>query len=119
MGNSEGINRSQTESAEDAEEGRQRYKPRPRGKAGEREKKMKIIEPTKKEIFKQMKMDGCTWCGGHGCECTMKINMKVCIEQAKIFLTRKEYSKEEIEKLQAKSNAIADAFDEFWNYVNS
>ena len=87
---------------------------------------MKIIEPTKKEIFEQLKIDGCTWCGGHGCECTMKINMevcieqmKVCIEQEKLFLTKKEYSKEEIEKLQAKPNVIEEAFNEFWNYLNS
>ena len=80
---------------------------------------MKIIQPTKKEIFEQMKLDGCTWCGGHGCECAMKINMKVCIEQAKEFLTRKEYTEEEIAKLKTKRNEAEEAFNEFWNYVNS
>lgn len=80
---------------------------------------MKIIEPTKKEIFQALKMDGCTWCGGCGCECTARINMPTCFKIAKKQLTRTEYTESEIEAMKNKHNDADEAFNEFWNYVNS
>ena len=80
---------------------------------------MKIIEPTKKEVFEAMKLDGCTWCGGYGCVCTARINMSTCFKLAEQRMTRKEYTVEEIEAMKNQPNEAKEAFDEFWKYVNS
>ena len=59
---------------------------------------MKIIEPTKNEIFRDMKMSGCTWCGGRGCECHMRTNISGCFNDTKKRLTKIEYTAQEIEE---------------------
>lgn len=66
-----------------------------------------------------MKADGCTWCGGYGCECHGRINMGTCFEMTKKRLTRKEYTEGEIEAMKNQPNDAQEAFDEFWKYVNS
>ena len=80
---------------------------------------MKIIVPTKKEVFEAMKSDGCTWCGGCGCECTARINMPTCFEITKRNLTRKEYTEDEIEAMKNQPNEADEAFNYFWQYINS
>lgn len=84
---------------------------------------MKIHEPTKKEVFEALKLDGCTWCGGCGCECTARINMYTCFEIAKERLTVKQYTAEEIEEQKKKAketpNAADEAFNYFWEYINT
>ena len=80
---------------------------------------MKIIKPTKREVFRAMKADGCTWCGGCGCECTARINMRTCFKITEHQLTRKEYTAEEIEAIKKQPNEADEAFNEFWQYVNS
>lgn len=80
---------------------------------------MKIVKPTKKEVFEAMKMDGCTWCGGCGCECTARINMRTCFKITEQSLTRKEYTEDEIEAMKNQPCEADEAFDEFWKYVNS
>ena len=75
---------------------------------------MQIIEPTKKEVFEALKIDGCTWCGGYGCECHSKINMPTCFDIAKKQLTRDEYTESEIEEMKNKTNDADEASDEFW-----
>ena len=80
---------------------------------------MRIIEPTKKEVFEAMKMDGCTWCGGCGCECTARINMRTCFELAEKRMTRKEYTDDEIEAMKSQPCEADEAFNEFWQYINS
>lgn len=80
---------------------------------------MKIIIPTKKEVFEAMRSDGCTWCGGCGCECTARINMKICFELAKNRMTKKEYTANELEEIKKQPCAADEAFDYFWEYISS
>ena len=80
---------------------------------------MKTINPTKKEVFEAMKMDGCTWCGGCGCECTARINMSTCFKLVEKRLVRKEYTAKEIEEMKNQPCEADEAFNEFWEYVNS
>ena len=80
---------------------------------------MKIITPTKRDVFQALKMDGCTWCGGCGCVCTARINMSTCFKLAEQRMTRKEYTAEEIETFKKQPNKADEAFNEFWEYVNS
>ena len=42
---------------------------------------MKVIEPTKNEIFKHMRMCGCCWIGGHGYECRYRTNIGNCFAE--------------------------------------
>ena len=42
---------------------------------------MQVIKPTKKEVFEQMKLEGCTWCGGYGSKSNNKNKYKTCLEQ--------------------------------------
>ena len=80
---------------------------------------MKIVEPTKREVFEAMKADGCTWCGGCGCECTARINMSTCFKITEQRLTRTEYTEQEIETMKKHPNDADEAFNIFWEYVNS
>ena len=74
---------------------------------------MQVIKPTKKEVFEQMKLEGCTWCGGYGCECHYKINFKTCFDQTEKRLSRTEYTPEEEAELTRKGNEARAELDAF------
>lgn len=57
---------------------------------------MKIIEPTKNEVFNSLKMR-CIWLGGKGCECYSR-QLKECYESEKRHLTKTEYTEEELDE---------------------
>lgn len=79
---------------------------------------MKVIEPTKREVFDEMKACGCTWCGGHGCECHMKVNMSGCFNDTKKRLTRTEYTEDEIrEQVQENEKAIKEYMEAIKEYM--
>lgn len=79
---------------------------------------MKIIEPTHKEIMQYLM---CGWFGSYEngeCECESRCQFKDCYENAKKFLTRTEYTPEEIQEAQEHNTKamqdIKKALDEFW-----
>ena len=74
---------------------------------------MQVIKPTKKEVFEQMKLEGCTWCGGYGCECHYKINFKTCFDQTENRLSRTEYTPEEEAELARQGNEARAELDAF------
>lgn len=64
---------------------------------------MKIIKPTKEKIFGYLKNDiGCSWLGGHGCECYSR-QIKDCYYEAEKRLTKEIKTKDEINK-EVKAN---------------
>lgn len=69
---------------------------------------MKVIEPTKNEIFNEMRCIGCCWLGGHDCECHRKVNWNSCFEETKKRLTVTELTDEEILQGQAHNKAVWD-----------
>lgn len=61
---------------------------------------MKTIKPTHKEIMQHL---NCCWFGSYRkgqCECKNRCQFKDCYENAKEFLTRTEYTPEEIQQAQ-------------------
>ncbi len=44
-------------------------------------------EPTRKEIFDELRKDGCCWLGGQGCECFSR-QLCVCFDEKKREMTR-------------------------------
>ena len=52
---------------------------------------MKVITPTEKEVFNSLRLGGCTWCGGHGCQCYSR-QLENCYKQEEERLTRVEYT---------------------------
>ena len=86
---------------------------------------MKTIEPTKNEIFREMRCIGCCWLGGHDCECHRKVNWNSCFEETKkrwnsCFeetkkrLTVTELTDEEIMQGQAHNKAV---WDEIYSMI--
>ena len=69
---------------------------------------MKVIKPTKQEVFNSLRQGGCCWLGGHGCECYSR-QLKSCFELEEKRLTRTEYTEEEIEQAKAK-DALKELF---------
>ena len=74
---------------------------------------MQVIKPTKKEVFEQMKLEGCMWFGGYGCECHYKINFKTCFDQTEKRLSRTEYIPEEEAELTRQGNEARAELDAF------
>ena len=60
---------------------------------------MKVITPTEKEVFNSLRLSGCIWCGGHGCQCYSR-QLENCYKQEEERLTRVEYTEEEIKEFQ-------------------
>lgn len=60
-----------------------------------------------------MKLEGCTWCGGYGCECHYKINFNTCYDQTEKRLSRKEYTPEEEAELARQGNEAKAELDAF------
>lgn len=58
---------------------------------------MTTIKPTKNEIFNELRLNGCTWCGGHGCECYSR-QIKSCYEETEKRLTKTIKTEEEIKE---------------------
>lgn len=56
---------------------------------------MKVIKPTKNEVFKELKLGGCIWLGGSGCECKSR-QLNICYAETEKSLTRIEKTPEEI-----------------------
>lgn len=56
---------------------------------------MKVIKPTKKEVFDELRLGGCCWLGGRGCECESR-QLSSCYAEAEKRLTRIEKTPEEI-----------------------
>ena len=52
---------------------------------------MKVITPTEKEVFNSLRLGGCTWCGGQGCQCYSR-QLKNCYKEEEKRLTRVEYT---------------------------
>lgn len=56
---------------------------------------MKVIKPTKKQVFDELRNNGCCWVGGSGCECKSR-QLKPCYQETEKFLTKIEKTPEEI-----------------------
>lgn len=56
---------------------------------------MKIIKPSKNEVFNELRENGCTWCGGKGCECYSR-QLKACYEETEKRLEKVVKTEEEI-----------------------
>lgn len=76
---------------------------------------MKIIMPTKKEVFDNLRENGCTWVGGDGsCSCFSR-QLALCYEEAEKRLTKTAYTEEE--KIYAGRNScreVEKALDLFY-----
>ena len=76
-------------------------------------------QPTKSEVFGALRCAGCTWCGGHGCECYSR-TLKECYERAEKDLIRQEETKNKVYILDDNNaNDAQAAFDDFWEYLNN
>ena len=76
--------------------------------------KMKVITPTEKEVFNSLRLGGCTWCGGQGCQCYSR-QLKNCYKEEEKRLTRVEYTEEEIREFQEVNKKTWEDIDEVLN----
>lgn len=75
---------------------------------------MKVIVPTKQEVFNSLRAFGCCWLGGQGCECKSR-QLSECYKAEEKRLTKTLLTEEEIE--QAKENNKA-AMDELYEMLD-
>lgn len=77
---------------------------------------MKIIKPTKEQIFRELRKT-CCWLGGSGCECKSR-QLSVCYADTEKFLTKTEYTEEEIKQKQKQNQKamkdIEKALNDAW-----
>lgn len=60
---------------------------------------MKVIKPTKKEVFDSLRASGCCWLGGHGCTCYSR-QLKQCYHEEEKRLKKTVYAEDEIKQMQ-------------------
>ena len=75
---------------------------------------MKVITPPEKEVFNSLRLGGCTWCGGHGCQCYSR-QLENCYKEEEKRLTRVEYTEEEIREFQEVNKKTWEDIDEVLN----
>ena len=64
------------------------------------ESNMKVIKPSKEEVWESLKANGCCWLGGNGkCKCYSR-SLSECFKAEEKRLTRTEYTAEEIKQKQ-------------------
>ena len=56
---------------------------------------MKVVKPTKNEVFNSLRNKGCCWVGGQSCFCYSR-QIKMCYDDEEVMLTKVIKTDEEI-----------------------
>lgn len=60
---------------------------------------MKVVVPTKQEVFNSLRAKGCCWVGGQGCQCYSR-QLKDCYCAEEKHITKISYTDDEIKQMQ-------------------
>lgn len=74
---------------------------------------MKVVKPTRQQVFNSLREKGCCWLGGTGCECYSR-QLGNCFSDEEKRLTKTELSASEIEQSQISHER---EWNEIWDLI--